>query len=152
MRTKLTSKLMFTDILRRKNFLMTKKIKKTECPFKRFWYSTKNTMGNSVKARFTRLPSAIFFLKFFYVFFSNSCIWKMPYFRNLFITKISFFCFEKTKCVNEHWWIFEIAVRNFLLAEQQAHEQVKKVQIKPSFILKLLTCVSGHSLFFRKCG
>ena len=41
--------------------------------------------------------------------------------------------------------MFEIAVRNFLLAEQQAHEQVKKVQIKPSFILKLLTCVSGHS-------
>ena len=31
----------------------------------------------------------------------------------------------------------KIAVRNFLLAEQQAHEQVKKVQIKPSFILKL---------------
>lgn len=96
-RTKLTSKLMFTDILRRKNFLMTKKIKKTECPFKRFWYSTKNTMGNSVKARFTRLPSAIFFLKFFYVFFSNSCIWKMPYFRNLFITKISFFLFWKNE-------------------------------------------------------
>ena len=40
----------------------------------------------------------------------------------------------------------------FILAEQQAHAQVKKVQIKPSFILKLLTCVSGHSLFFRKCG
>ena len=96
-RTKLTSKLMFTDILRRKNFLMTKKIKKTECPFKRFWYSTKNTMGNSVKARFTQLPSAIFFLKFFYVFFSNSCIWKMPYFRNLFITKISFFLFWKNE-------------------------------------------------------
>lgn len=96
-RTKLTSKLMFTNILRRKNFLMTKKIKKTECPFKRFWYSTKNTMGNSVKARFTRLPSAIFFLKFFYVFFSNSCIWKMPYFRNLFITKISFFLFWKNE-------------------------------------------------------
>lgn len=96
-RTKLTSKLMFTDILRRKNFLMTKKIKKTECPFKRFWYSTKNIMGNSVKARFTRLPSAIFFLKFFYVFFSNSCIWKMPYFRNLFITKISFFLFWKNE-------------------------------------------------------
>ena len=96
-RTKLTSKLMFTDILRRKNFFNDKKIKKTECPFKRSGDSTKNTMGNSVKARFTRLPSAIFFLKFFYVFFSNSCIWKMPYFRNLFITKISFFCFEKTK-------------------------------------------------------
>lgn len=46
--------------------------------------------------------------------------------------------------------IFEIAVRNFLLAEQQAHEQVKKVQIKHSFILKLLTCVSGQSLFFIK--
>lgn len=40
----------------------------------------------------------------------------------------------------------------FFLAEEQAHGQVKKVQIKPSFILKLLTCVSGHSLFFRKCG
>lgn len=40
----------------------------------------------------------------------------------------------------------------FFLAEEQAHAQVKKVQIKPSFILKLLTCVSGHSLFFRKCG
>lgn len=39
-----------------------------------------------------------------------------------------------------------------LLAEQQAHEQVEKVQIKPSFIAKLLTCVSGHSIFFRKCG
>ena len=76
-----------------KKFFNDKKNKKTECPFKRFWYSTKNTMCN-----------------------------------------------------------FEIAVRNFLLAEQQAHEQVKKVQIKPSFILKLLTCVSGHSLFFSKCG
>lgn len=45
----------------KKFFNDKKKIKKTECPFKRFWYSTKNTMGNSVKARFTRLPSAIFF-------------------------------------------------------------------------------------------
>lgn len=31
-RTKLTSKLIFTDILRRKNFLMTKKIKKNRMP------------------------------------------------------------------------------------------------------------------------
>lgn len=47
---------------------------------------------------------------------------------------------------------FLIAERNFFLAEEQAHGQVKKVQIKPSFIAKLLTCVSGHSLFFIKCG
>lgn len=143
---------MFTNILRRKNFLMTKKIKKTECPFKRFWYSTKNTMGNSVKARFTRLPSAIFFLKFFYVFFLILASERCHIFVIYLLRKSHFFCFEKTKCVNEHQQIFEIAVRNFLLAEQQAHEQVKKVQIKPSFILKILTCVSGHSLFFRKCG
>lgn len=143
---------MFTDILRRKNFLMTKKIKKTECPFKRFWYSTKNTMGNSVKARFTRLPSAIFFLKFFMCFFLILASERCHIFVIYLLRKSHFFCFEKTKCVNEHQRIFEIAVRNFLLAEQQAHEQVKKVQIKPSFILKLLTCVSGHSLFFRKCG
>ena len=40
----------------------------------------------------------------------------------------------------------------FILAEEQAHAQVKKVQIKPGFSLKFLTCVSGRYLFFRKCG
>ena len=38
----------------------------------------------------------------------------------------------------------------FLLKSKPTHKL--KVQIKPSFILKFLTCVSGHSLFFRKCG
>lgn len=47
---------------------------------------------------------------------------------------------------------FKLRNAIFFLAEEQAHAQVKKVQIKPSFILKFLTCVSGHSLFFRKCG
>lgn len=40
----------------------------------------------------------------------------------------------------------------FILAEEQAHAQVKKVQIKPGFSLKFLTCVSGRYLFFIKCG
>lgn len=40
----------------------------------------------------------------------------------------------------------------FFLAEEQAHAQVKKVQIKPSFILKLLTCVSGNSSFLKNGG
>lgn len=40
----------------------------------------------------------------------------------------------------------------FIIAEEQAHAQVKKVQIKPGFSLKFLTCVSGHSSFFEKWG
>ena len=39
----------------------------------------------------------------------------------------------------------------FLLKSKPTHK-LKKIQIKPSFILKLLTCVSGHSSFFEKWG
>ena len=90
-----------------------------------------------------------YFLKFFMCFFLILASERCHIFV-IYLLRKSYFFVLKTKCVNEHQRIFEIAVRNFLLAEQQAHEQVKKVQIKPSFILKLLTCVSGHSLFFRK--
>ena len=39
----------------------------------------------------------------------------------------------------------------FILAEEQPTHKLK-VQIKPGFSLKFLTCVSGRYLFFRKCG
>ena len=96
-RTKLTSKLMFTDILRRKNFLMTKKIKKKQNAH----LSVSGTVPKTQWVTPLRLVSLDclrqYFFEIFYVFFSNSCIWKMPYFRNLFITKISFFLFWKNE-------------------------------------------------------
>ena len=41
---------------------------------------------------------------------------------------------------------FLITERNFFLLKSKPTHKLK-VQIKPSFILKFLTCVSGHSLF-----
>ena len=41
---------------------------------------------------------------------------------------------------------FKLRNAIFFFAEEQPTHKLK-VQIKPSFILKFLTCVSGHSLF-----
>ena len=48
----------------------------------------------------------------------------------------------------------ENAVRILFFDERQTHVQVKFFlnRHEGRFLLKNLTCVSGHSPFFRKCG
>ena len=113
---------MFTDILRRKNFLMTKNKKQNA------HLSVSGTVPKTQWVTPLRLvsPDCLrqYFLKFFMCFFLILASERCHIFVIYLLRKSHFFVL-KTKCVNEHQRIFEIAVRNFYLLNSKPTNRLK---------------------------